>query len=77
MKLTDFRLGATGRHPHGQADASDDGELRMAMVTDHANGIVRIVFGTPVAWIGLPSREARELGTMLLEKADEIDRRKG
>lgn len=76
MKIKDLTLGATGQFPRGKADASDDGELRMAIATDHGNGIVRIAFGTPTAWIGLPSQEARGLAAMLIEKADELDSRK-
>jgi hypothetical protein len=69
-------LGATGQFPYGQADAHDEGELTMALAADHAVGIVRIVFGKPIGWLGLPSGEARQLAAMLVEKADELDRRK-
>jgi hypothetical protein len=48
----------------------------MALAADHENGIVRLQFGKPVGWLGLPSREARELATLLITKADEIDARK-
>ena len=71
-----MKPGATGRFPHGKADATDEGELRMALAADHANGIVRVIFGKSVAWLGLPSREARALAALLVEKADEIDSRK-
>lgn len=76
MKLKDFKLGATGRFPYGKAGSSDEGELRMALASDYTNGIVRIEFGKPVAWLGLPSQEARELARLLVSKADEIDARK-
>ena len=76
MKWKDFKLGATGNYPRGKADASDEGELRLALATDHQQAIVRVEFGKPVAWIGLPSREARDLAQLLIEKADELDRRK-
>jgi len=77
MKLKDFKLGATGRYPRGAADAHDEGELRMALAADRANGIVRLEFGKPIAWLGLPSTEARQLAALLIEKADEVDRLKG
>lgn len=76
MKIKGFKLGATGRHPYGRADESDEGELRMALATDHGNGIVRIVFGKSIAWLGLPSTEARQLAQMLIEKANELDQKK-
>jgi len=76
VKLKDFKLGATSRFPYGKADATDEGELRMALAADHSNGIVRVQFGKPIAWLGLPSREARALAAVLIEKADELDKRK-
>lgn len=75
MKINDFKLGATGKFPRGPADATDEGELRLAVATDHRQGIIRVAFGTPVAWLGLPSKEARAFAAMLIEKADELDRR--
>ncbi len=48
----------------------------MALAADHGNGIVRLEFGKPIGWLGLPSTEARALAAALTEKADEIDRRK-
>lgn len=76
MKIKELKLGATGRYPRGPADADDEGELRMAMAADHQQGIIRLVFGKPVAWLGLPSSEARAMAAMLIEKADELDKRR-
>lgn len=70
------KFGATGRHPYGSVGPDDEGELRLGMAADHAHGIVRIVFGKPVGWLGLPTNEAREFARMLIEKADELDSRK-
>lgn len=75
-KLKDFKLGATGRFPYGKADNTDEGELQLAIAADRANGIVRVVFGKPVAWIGLPTAEARQFAALLLQKADEIEKGK-
>lgn len=76
MKIPNFKIGATGKFPRGAADETDEGELRLAAAVDHQQGIIRVVFGKPVAWIGLPSTEARAFARMLVEKADELDRRK-
>lgn len=76
MKVKDFKLGATGNFPRGRASADDEGEIRMAVAVDHPNAIVRLQFGKPIAWLGLPSREARELAALLIAKADELDSRK-
>lgn len=76
MKIDNFRLGETGEFPYGKLDGSDEGELRMAIAADPKHGVVRIEFGKPVAWLGLPTVHARGLAAMLIEKADELDRRK-
>jgi hypothetical protein len=75
MKIPDFKIGATGQFPRGQVDATDEGELAMAIGADHNHGIVRVVFGKPIEWIGLDSSHARGLAQMLIEKADELDAR--
>lgn len=76
MKIKDFKLGATGAHPYGKVDDTDEGEIRLGMAADHHAGIIRIAFGKPIAWLGLPSSVARELALALIAKADELDRRK-
>ncbi len=79
MKIKDFKitkLGATSRFPRGHADADDEGELQMALTADYANAIVRVQFGKPIGWLGLPSGEARQFAALLIEKADELDRRR-
>lgn len=76
MKVKDLKLGATGNFPRGHADEHDEGELRMAITTDRANAIVRIVFGKSITWLGLPAADARQFAKMLTDKADELDRMK-
>lgn len=76
MKIKVLKLGATGRFPYGKANADDEGELAMALAADHSQGIVRVEFGKPVAWLGLPSAQARGLAALLIEKADELDKHK-
>jgi hypothetical protein len=76
QEALDRVVGETGAFPYGKADATDEGELRMALAADHANAIIRIEFGKPVAWLGLPVREARELADKLIVKAAEVEGRK-
>lgn len=76
MKIDKFTLGPTGKFPRGQVDPSDEGELSLAIAADRGNGIIRIEFGKPIAWIGLPTKEAREFAALLLEKADELEKGK-
>jgi hypothetical protein len=67
------KLGATGKFPKGHADAEDEGQIVFAIAADRAHGIVRLDFGTPVAWLGLPPLEAKELGLKLMQKAQEVE----
>jgi hypothetical protein len=76
VKIKNFKIGATGRFPYGRAAEDDEGELQIAMAADHGNAIVRLQFGKPIGWLGLPSVNARQLAALLIEKADELDRRK-
>ena len=69
-------LGATGKFPWGTSDPTDEGELQIALVADHTEGIVRVDFGKRIAWIGLPANQARDIANLLLKKADELDTRK-
>lgn len=59
-------FGATGSFPQGKVEDADEGELRMGVAYDKLNGIVRVQFGKPVAWLGLPPPEARQLAQLLL-----------
>lgn len=76
MKIKGFKLGATRQFPYGKADEDDEGELRLAMATDYHNSIVRVEFGKPIGWLGLPAQQAREFAAILIEKANELDARK-
>lgn len=62
-------LGATGKFPMPPLDEHDEGELKMALAFDPVMGIVRVEFGKPIAWLGLPPSEAMQLGKMLMTKA--------
>lgn len=70
------QVGATGQFPYGKLRRDDEGELTAAVAVDVRNGVIRMEFGKPVAWLALPSAHARHWAKMLLEKADELDRKK-
>jgi hypothetical protein len=70
------KMGATGRHPYGKLGADDEGELTVAMTADHRQGVVRMAFGKPVAWLALPAGHARRLATLLMDKATELEQRR-
>ena len=62
-----LNLGATGAFPDGKMNATDEGELRMAVSS--ANGLVRIDFGKPTAWVAFPANQAKELAALLMRHA--------
>jgi hypothetical protein len=68
------KIGATGQFPFGKMRPDDQGELAIAMGTDVKNGVVRMEFGKPVAWLALPASQARQLANLLLEKAAELEK---
>lgn len=76
MKIKHFRLGATGQFPAGKIDETDEGQIRLAVAADYQQAIVRIVFGTPLTWLGLPASEARQFAAMLVEQAEALERRR-
>jgi predicted kinase len=65
-------LGATEKFPRGQLDESDEGEIQIAVATDSRQRIVRIEFGKPVAWLGFPADQARQLAESILKNADRL-----
>lgn len=62
--------GATGKFPQGKMDDTDEGEIGIVITYDKLNGVVRIDFGKPVAWLGLPPQGATELAHLLLKCAE-------
>lgn len=66
-----IKIGPTGKRPLGQISSDDRGEIAIAIGAAH--GIVRLEFGTPVKWLGLPPALARTLAAKLVEIADALD----
>jgi hypothetical protein len=62
-------LGATGTFPFGKLNDDDQGALKIGIAYDKVDGIVRVDFGKPVAWLGLPPAEAIQLGQLLIARA--------
>lgn len=62
-------LGPTGKFPMPAISDEDEGQLQMAVGFDPVNGLMRLEFGSPVAWLALPPPEAIELAKMLLKRA--------
>lgn len=53
--------------PRGAFDAQDEGQLQIAVSSER--GVVKIEFGKPTAWIGLPADQALALAEILTARA--------
>jgi hypothetical protein len=62
-------LGAKGTFSQGQLNDSDEGDLVLSVAYDKLDGVVRVEFGKPVAWLGLPPPQAIEFAKLLLRHA--------
>lgn len=65
-------LGATGQHPMGKLNETDEGEIQMAVTADLTSQRVLVNFGTPVAWIGFTYDQAMALSESFRDKAFEL-----
>ena len=66
------KLGETGTFSEGKLDATDEGDLRLAISADEQHGVVRIDFGKKVAWLGLPPQAALEMAAALTKHAQAL-----
>jgi hypothetical protein len=64
------KLGPTGEFPRGKLNKTDEGALMIAV--GHENGVVRVEFGTPTAWIGLPPEEALAFAALIVRHVMEL-----
>jgi hypothetical protein len=65
------KLGPTGKFPLGKLTPEDEGELRLAVSS--FNGAVRIDFGKPIAWFGLPPQQAIVFAQLIVKHARSLD----
>jgi hypothetical protein len=63
------QTGATGTFPYGHLNDDDQGALKIAVAYDKLDGIVRVDFGKPVAWLGLPKDQTIAFARALLKHA--------
>ena len=63
-------LGETNRFPRGKVNEHDEGELKLAVY--HKDGTIFADFGKPTAWIGFDADSARQLASLLIHHADQL-----
>lgn len=56
-----------GEYPNGRLNADDSGALAVAF--SHENGVVKMEFPKPVAWIGFTPNQAIEIAQTLIQHA--------
>jgi glyoxylate carboligase len=64
-------LGPTGQFPRGKLNKDDEGELQLAVGID--DGVIKILFGKPVAWLALTVNDARAFAAVLNTKANDLE----
>lgn len=60
-------LGPTGEYPNGKLGSDDQGELTIAIGAE--DGLVKLEFGTPVAWLAVSPSDAATIAASLLHMA--------
>lgn len=62
-------LGARNSFSQGKLNEDDGGDIAIGIAYDKVDGIVRMDFGKPVAWLGFPPPQAVELAKLILKNA--------
>lgn len=70
--MTKPKFGATGKFPDGKvANRDDEGEIKFGISNNGSE--VLLDFGKPVAWLGISPALARQLSSLLIKHADQVD----
>lgn len=59
-------------YSQGRVSATDEGDLAMAIATDHAHKRIVMDFGKPVTWVAMTADDAVAFAQQLLSRAKEI-----
>ncbi len=62
-------------YPRGKLTQDDEGQLQVRIGIRDATVIMD--FGKPIQWLGMAPNNARDLAALLVQRADEIDSKKG
>jgi len=62
-------FGPTGDFPKGKVGEDDEGGIQLGIAWDGKAGIVRIVFGKKISWLGMEPPEAINFAKAILAKA--------
>lgn len=73
--LLDFKpwnkrqFGAPGTFSQGSINEDDQGDLKLGIAFDPSDGLVKVQFGKPVAWLAMPPANAAAFANAILKKA--------
>ena len=67
MSAREDDVGPTGNFPRGKLNETDEGELALAVSSE--KNMVRIDFGTPVAWVCLSPDQALAFASVIVARA--------
>ena len=71
--LVEQMLGRTTQQfPQPKISEDDEGDLAFAIAADAEHNLVRIRFGHPVVWLGLPPDVAIQFAETILRKVKEL-----
>ena len=56
----------------GRLNAEDQGDLAVAITTDHTKKRIIMDFGKPITWLAMTAEDAVKWGTELIRRAREI-----
>jgi len=62
-------------YPRGKLTQDDEGQLQVRIGIRDATVIMD--FDKPIRWLGMAPNNARDLAALLVQRADEIDSKKG
>jgi hypothetical protein len=67
VKMIFVGLGPTGEFPQGKATPDDEGALMVSISDD--GEMVRVDFGTRIAWIGFGPQDAKQFADSIVKHA--------
>ena len=59
-------------YSQGRINNMDDGDISLAIATDHKHKVIRIDFGKDVQWLAFGAKDAVDLAKQLIARAREI-----
>ena len=69
-----IKPGPTGQYPEGRINMHDEGEIAISVAVDIQAQRVVVDFGKSIKWLAFNPDQARDMGRLLIDKADHAQR---